>query len=291
MAVGGCNGPDAANSGSAHDELRQAVDATLASTSFVVHWQGEGEPADDGEMTVIFQAPDRARASDSAGLDTIAVGRTLYSNRAKPGTGPDLFYRPAVPVLPNGAYAQWSALRAEPPYVDNLLEQIRLPGMATTVERTGSTYRWRAVLAPGTVSGEAHVVAGRLSDFTVRADTRAAEGFVTTLRFSDYDRAPAVEAPPADRVIDPPDLAPCGEDGRPPPGHGVCGDGQVIGGFAGMPDLEPCEPDGTPPADRLICGTGRQVEGTVGTPAPPRPEPVDQTIADLLKDPPPQPAH
>jgi hypothetical protein len=258
----------------------------LASASFVVHWQGEGEPADDGEMTVVFQAPDRARVSDPAGLDTIAVGRTLYSNRAKPGVGPDLFYRPAVPALPGGAYAEWSALRSEPPYVDNLLEQIRWPGMATTVERTGSTYRWRVALEPGTVFGEAHIVGGRLADFTVRADNPAAKDLVTTLRFADYDRAPAVEAPPGDKVMDPPDLEPCGNDGAPPPGHWLCGDNQVIRGFAGLPDLEPCGPDGTPPANRLVCGTGQQVEGVVGDPAPPRPEPVDQTIVDLLKDPP-----
>lgn len=271
VTAGGCSGTDSARAETARDELRRAVESTLASTSFVVHRLGEGEAAVDGETRVIFQAPDRARVSDSGGLDTIAVGRTIVSNVAVAGTTPGLFTRPSAPTLPNGFYAKWRASRSEGPYVDDLLEEIRELAAVTSVERSGSTYRWETKESLGTSFGEARIAGGRLVDFTVRNDHPAIKHLVRTLRFGDYDRAPAVDLPPADKVVDPPDLEPCDDDGSPPPGQQICGDGKVIEGFAGAAEFQGV-------ADAA------EIEGLADAPNPESPEPVDRAITDLLED-------
>jgi hypothetical protein len=262
------------------------VEATLASESFVVRRLVEGDAEAARDMMVVYQAPDRARVAEGDGFTSIAVGRTMYSTHAQPGVGPDLFFRPSVPALADGVYAEWWKERSESPYVEDFFGEVRLLAEATTVVRRGSTYHYRIDGGAVAVSGDAHVESGRIRDFTGGMEGPGHGRHQVTVRISDYDHAPPVDPPQDDKIVDPPDLEPCGDDGAPPPGHQVCGDNQVIRGFAGMPDLEPCDAAGAPPPGHRICGKGHEIEGVAGVPNTLRPEAIDQTIVDLLEPPP-----
>lgn len=77
MALTGCGRATTVDpAGAPRDELRSAVQATLASKSFVMHQRVMGQA---GEVKVIFQAPDRVHSNPGGGsMETIAVGRTMW---------------------------------------------------------------------------------------------------------------------------------------------------------------------------------------------------------------------
>jgi hypothetical protein len=75
------------------------------------------------------------------------------------------------------------------------------------------------------VSGDARVEDRRIASFTFQPDAPDSAMGAATYRLSDYDAAPAVVPPPADKVQDAPTMTPCGPDGSPPPGQMMCGRG------------------------------------------------------------------
>jgi hypothetical protein len=214
--LSGCGrGRGSAAAGSARDELRRAVEATLASKSFVMHVEVAGHPESEGD--IVYQAPDRARKTSGATGVEIAVGHTMYSNM------PSLGIEPTLRTLPEGSFWRFEAPRPDPrPLAQGYLGELRVLGDASEVTRVGSSYRYRAGTGKDAVSGDAHIDKGRVARFTF---TPAGMNAVTTYSIADYDAAPAVEPPPANRVVDAPAVPRCGPDGSPPPGQNMCGGG------------------------------------------------------------------
>ena len=212
--LSGCGrgrGPAAA--GSARDELRRSVEVTLASKSFVMHVEVAGHPESEGD--IVYQAPDRARKSSRATGVEIAVGHTMYSNMSGLGIEPNLR------TLPEGSFWRFEAPRPDPrPLAQGYLVELRVLGDASEVTRVGSSYRYRAGTGKDAVSGDADTANGRVARFTF---TPVGMNAVTTYSIGNYDAAPAVEPPPANRVVDAPATPPCGPDGSPPPGQNMCG--------------------------------------------------------------------
>jgi hypothetical protein len=193
--LSGCGrgrGPAAA--ASAREEFRRAVEATLASKSFVIHFEVAGHPESEGD--IVYQAPDRARKSSRATGVEIAVGHTMYKNVPQLGIGPTLR------TLPEGSFWRFEAARPDPrPLAQGYLFELRVLGDASEVTRVGSSYRYRA--DRHAVSGDADIENGRVARFTF---TPPGINAVTTFSIGDYDSASSVEAPPPDKVIDQPKL-------------------------------------------------------------------------------------
>jgi hypothetical protein len=237
----GCGGAAvSAGAGSARDDLRQAAEAALSSKSFVQHRRIAGEPQGGGEATIVYQAPDRARTTDESGrVDTIAVGRTVYwtpSMLSKPvapvpaGGSADTTWPPAVgpagsgafPTLPDGGFWRSVVPASSPPFAAGVLAELRLVAAATHVDRAGSTYHYRTGTGREAVSGDAHIAAGRIADFTFVMADPAFKHMVVTFRIDGYDAAEPVDAPPAGKVVDLPAMEPCRPDGQPAPNLAIC---------------------------------------------------------------------
>ncbi len=172
-----------------------------------------------GESTIVYQAPDRARRSRSAGEVEIFIGHTMYHSFPAMMTGAT-----GNLPLPEGHYWRTEIPAGGPSAADGVLAELRIVAEATDVDRTGSsTYRWESGTGRAAVSGHATVENGRVVRFSFAPEDPAWENVVVTYTIGDFDRAPAVEPPPADKVIDQPAIEPCGPDGSPKPGQVVCG--------------------------------------------------------------------
>lgn len=222
VLLAGCGQGDsgAAGSASAADELHRAAQATLASRSFVIHVTVNGVA---GEKTIVYQAPDRAHTSGRAGdPEMITIGRTVYTRFSlAPGT----LVAPDYQGPPPDVFQRFQAPASGPGPTDASLAELRALADAPKIERDGAGYRWRTGSGRSAVSGDAHVIDGRIASFTFKPEAPEWEMGAATYRISDYDAAPAVEPPPADRVVDAPAMTPCGPDGYPPPGQTMCSGG------------------------------------------------------------------
>jgi len=232
VLLAACGQADAhAGSGSsAAGELHQAVQRTLASTSFVAQVEAAGSA---GGVKIIYRAPDRfERINASGDVEMIGIGRTMFVGLAALASGgpPGVAGLPVVanPLAPGGAPAGPGTFQridgptSGPSPVDGALVELRTLAGATQVERDGGTFHWRAGSGKAAVSGDAHTGGGRIADFTfLRADP-ALNSARETYRLTDYDAAPPVETPPADKVVDVPGMPPCLSDGSLPPGQTVC---------------------------------------------------------------------
>lgn len=222
VLLAGCGAGDSrsAGSGSAADQLRRAAEATLASRSFVIHVTVNGV---DDEKTIVYQAPDRVHTTGGAGdPEMISIGRTVYTRFSlAPGTvlAPD--YRGPSPDV----FQRFQTPASGPGPTEGSLAELRALAAAPKIERAGARYRWRTGSGRSAVSGDARLADGRIASFTFKPETPEWQMGPATYRLSDYDAAPAVEPPPADRVVDAPDVTPCGPDGYPPPGQTMCSGG------------------------------------------------------------------
>ena len=172
------------------------------------------------EKTIVYQAPDRVHTTGGAGdPEMITIGRTVYTRFSlAPGTvvAPD--YQGPSPDV----FQRFQAPASGPGPTEASLAELRALADAPKIERDGPGYRWRTGSGRSAVSGDAHVADGRIASFTFKPEAPEWEMGAATYRISGYDAAPAVEPPPADRVVDAPDMTPCGPDGYPPPGQTMC---------------------------------------------------------------------
>lgn len=233
VLLAGCgSGEVPAGSRSAANDLHRAAQATLASSSFVVHVAGTNGSA--GEMTVVYQAPDRFHTTYASGeSEMITIGRTVYARfgTVAPPPMPGVETVPglsdgSVPqvgtAVPPGTFQRIQSPASGPSPGDGSLAQLRTLADAGQVDWDGARYRWRTGSGKSAVSGDAHVDQGKIADFTFLPADPAWTGSSVTYRITDYDHAPPVEPPPADKVIDAPAMSPCPSDGSPPPGQGIC---------------------------------------------------------------------
>jgi hypothetical protein len=219
VLLAGCGGGDggAAGSASAADELRRAAQATLASRSFVIRVSVDGVGE---ERTSVYQAPDRVHIRGGPNdSEMISVGRTVYTRFRLP-VGSTL--APDFPGPPPDVFQRFEAPAAGAGATDGVLAELRALADAPEVERDGAGFRWRSGSGRSAVSGAAHVAEGRIARFTFKPEAPEWTMAAATYRIDDYDAAPAVEPPPADRLVDAPAMTPCGPDGSPPPDQMMC---------------------------------------------------------------------
>lgn len=172
----------------AAEALGSAALATLQSSSFVAETKVTGSPLLAQELTRTYAAPDRLRLVSSVGGESILIGGTAYfpfPNR--PG-----YYE---------AHAMDDRSTVED-FFPHLAELLR----AEEVVSSGDSFTF--ALRSG--RGGAEIVDGRVVALTVH---EVIEGEETTAAyaFSMFDKAPAVEPPPDDRILLHESLPPCDE--------------------------------------------------------------------------------
>jgi hypothetical protein len=131
----------------------------------------------------------------------IAIGRTTYTRMAFPPT-PDGSELPEAMKKATEVFQRFEAPTSGVSPTDGSLAQIHALAEAPEVERDGAGFRWRTGSGRGAVSGDADIANGRIASFTFEPETPEWSGGAVTYRFTDYDSAPAVEPPPADRVTE-----------------------------------------------------------------------------------------
>jgi hypothetical protein len=191
-AVAGCSPGSSDPRRLAADELHRAAQATLAAKSFVVHTRPE-DPSRVGdgsgfEWTEVYQAPDRLHRKVTAGPQTVSDEITITTDR----------YR--ADLTSDGRYLRSSEPPTKAPEaIDRFLADIRPLATATDVRREGSIYHYTVDAGGRTLAGRASISGGRIESFTNPGGGRVA---VLRSTISDYDRAAAVEPPPADRMVE-----------------------------------------------------------------------------------------
>ena len=182
--LAGCTSDGADRRRSAADEFHRAVQATLASKSFVVRTRIGGEA--DFPVDEVYQAPDRLRRTIGDN-ERITIGRDIYS-----GPGPI-----------DGHYVRTAVEPADQrDTFDRMLTDVRPLATARDVTRDGSTYHYRFGADTKVLSGTATIAGGRIETLTIGPG----HGSATQTTISAYDQAPAVDPPPADRILDEDDL-------------------------------------------------------------------------------------
>lgn len=190
--VAGCSPGTSDARRSAADELHRAAQATLAAKSFVVHTRLEDptQAADgaDYQWTEVYQAPDRLHRKVTAGPETVSDEITIATDR----------YR--ADLAADGRYLHLTdPPTTAPGTIATFLADIRPLATATDVRRQGATYRYTVDVGGSTLAGHASISGGRIESFTNPGSGRVA---VLRSTISDYDRATAVEPPPADHIVE-----------------------------------------------------------------------------------------
>lgn len=166
------------------DALHRAVQATLASKSFVARTRISDEP--DFEFVEVYQAPDRLRETIGDN-EKITIGRDRW---AGPG-----------PVATDGTYVHTTLQPADRrDTFERMLTDLRGLAAATDVSRDGATYSFRFGADGKVLSGTATLTGGRIG--TLAIGRGLGNGWATQTVISDYDQAPAVDPPPAEKVLD-----------------------------------------------------------------------------------------
>jgi hypothetical protein len=191
--VAGCSPGGSDPRRSAADELHRAAQATLVAKSFVVR-TGLEDPTlvgneSDYEWAEVYQAPDRLHRTVTAGPETVIEEEITI--------GADSYH---ADLAGDGRYLRSTEPPTETPEaIDRLLADIRPLATATDVRREGSIYHYTVDAGGRTLAGHASTSGGRIESFT-----NPGGGLVAVMRsrISDYDRAAAVEPPPADRIVE-----------------------------------------------------------------------------------------
>jgi hypothetical protein len=182
VALAGCTSDGADRRPSAADDFHRAVQATLASKSFVVRTRMGGEA--DFAVTEVYQAPDRLRRA-IGDIERISIGPDIYSG---PGAPDNHYLRSAVePSDQRDTF-------------DRMLTDLRPLATARDITRDGSAYHYRFGADGKVLSGTATIADGRIETLTIGPGP--GHGSATQSAISDYDRAPAVDRPPANRTLD-----------------------------------------------------------------------------------------
>ncbi|MGH2555330.1 MAG: hypothetical protein ACRDHO_06395, partial [Actinomycetota bacterium] len=167
-------------------ELHRAVQATLASKSSVVPTRIGDEP--DFEFVEVYQAPDRLRET-IGDHEKITIGRDRW----------------AGPGAIDGTYVRTTAEHADRrDTFEQMLTDLRPLATATDVSRDGAAYRFRFGTDGKVLSGTATITGGRIG--TLAIGPGPGHGWATETVISDYDQAPAVDPPPAEKILDQDDL-------------------------------------------------------------------------------------
>ena len=162
------------------------MQATLASKSFVVRTRIPSEP--DFEVTEVYQAPDRIR-TQIGDVEKITIGRDIYTG---PGAIDDHYVQTAIePSDQRDTF-------------DRMLTDLRPLATARDVTWDGSAYHYRFGADGKVLSGTATITDGRIEALTIGPGP--GQGWARESEINDYDRAPAVDRPPVERIVDEDDL-------------------------------------------------------------------------------------
>jgi hypothetical protein len=222
----GCANGNQAVAGSAAGVLHRAASATLALRSFRVTVTAAGEATASTAYVVVidYNAPDRMR---SVGPRSRVVPRSnvpLFPDIKLPRTemiviGTKSYF--SVPDKPGFYYVYRGSAKTSTDPVLGMLrsaEEVGSSGGLFTFSETMTSSPLSGVSAAAPVvfgvSGVAGIRDGLVEWVTLDWETEGSHS-VVVYRFSMFDSAPIVSAPPHDHVLALPTLPPCEEDGGP----------------------------------------------------------------------------
>lgn len=210
VSCGGSSGSAAAPKVEAGD-LRRAVEATLASKSFMIHVRDH----DGGAAvvsTTLFQAPDRLRTVTGDGTQIIRIGDTLWTQPPAHGPVGSEETMHLLNTAADGPFVRSHVAADQPWPLDATFADLRSIATSTELERVGDLLRYQAGTGPSAISGSIQIEDGRMTVWTMETSdkTRGQSGFITA-----FDDVVPINPPVLQVPADQPFPEACNPDGRP----------------------------------------------------------------------------
>jgi hypothetical protein len=201
LLLGGCG-----SSGSTGDNPRSALQGAARATAEARSFEVELR---QGTVTIVYQAPDRFRMVEQRATHHSRAPGSVDDPPSSPSTIVNVFIgRTHYRAGPSARAESFTRRNVEPNEATpaDLLGVLRSVANAHDVRLEGGVYRFRvasAFVRPGApvvaAVGEAKLAGGYLRTLLIRYD-ESTRLFPLDLDFRDINRAPRVQAPPADAV-------------------------------------------------------------------------------------------